>query len=240
MLTYAFGDLHGEIDRLERAMHWIVADRETTPCRIIFLGDYIDRGPDSKGVVAHIKRWVAQSEPGNMEIIALQGNHEEWAGEMYPMMTAQGMFTKDEAEAVGHWLKCGADKTLASYSGPSAPMLRDIKLDTALWEEHLEWMKALPLYYDDGERLFVHSCVHMELPLDHERQRQIMLWVRPKTPPPYQQYIKRQVVHGHTPCGDYPRISPDEVNLDTGCGKGGILSVGKFVAGENYPTIKQF
>jgi serine/threonine protein phosphatase 1 len=210
-LTYAVGDIHGSLRKLRGLTARCREHAGGQPITFIFLGDYIDRGPESAGVVAHLIEM--QSSPGE-RCIALKGNHEDFA-----LGVLEG--TTD----ANHWLSQGGAETLLSYGIASA---RDLP------REHVEWMRALPRSYDDGRRFFVHAGIDPSRPFDAQDDNDL-LWIRE----PFlssRRKFGRLVVHGHTPL---PTAAPDlrdnRLNLDTGAVFGGPLTAAIFSAAETGP-----
>src|SRR6266511_2978584 len=134
-LTFAVGDIHGCLDKLQRLLTACEAYAGARPARYVFLGDYIDRGPQSRGVV-ELLIGRQSARPGT--IVCLRGNHEQMA------IDAHG-----SDRAVPLWLANNGASTLRNYGG-------------RISQEHLAWLAALPFCHDDGLRFFVHG--HTPLP----------------------------------------------------------------------------
>lgn len=126
-LTYAIGDVHGRLDLLERALTAIDRHRGRVRSRIIMLGDYVDRGPDSAGVVGTLRALERERH-----IVCLKGNHEE--------IMVEALASGD----TGRWFRNGGRATLDSYSGDVDP-------------PDLAWMAALPFVHEDAHRIYVHG-----------------------------------------------------------------------------------
>jgi serine/threonine protein phosphatase 1 len=210
-LTYAVGDIHGSLGKLTRL---IAACRQHADGRemiVVFLGDYIDRGPDSAGVVRFILGLQADL-PGR--VITLMGNHEAMA---------LGVF--DGALPVSVWLFNGGAATLESYR---AKDVRDLP------RAHLDWMRALRLTYDDGRRFFVHAGVDPDKALQAQ-DAAALLWIRE----PFLQVERdygRLIVHGHTPVAtDKPELHANRLNLDTAAVFGGPLTAAVFDDAQTGP-----
>lgn len=203
-LTYAVGDIHGCDDLFMRLLEDIHrdADRHGCPARIVFLGDYIDRGPGSKEVLATLM--AGPQRPGD-EWICLAGNHEEL------MLQAAA-----SELAAAHWLKLGGGATLESFGG-SVP------------GDVLAWCAALPAMFDDGERLFVHAGVRPGVPLARQ-QRRDLLWIRDEFLLSDADH-GRLIVHGHTPDLAGPTVRHNRINLDTGVYVAGVLTAARFSGG---------
>lgn len=209
-LTFAVGDIHGRLDLLDTALALIAehADlRQRPEYRVVFLGDYIDRGPDSAAVVARLRDGADHS---SVDWVCLKGNHEDLA--VCP-------------EGRERWLRNGGDMTLASYEGQEGVL----ELDKA-------WMADLPVFLDDGERLFVHAGVDPRRALD-EQEAPVLTWIRNRFLEARRFKADRHVVHGHTPVWK-GKPDLDEVerlahrtNLDTGAYYTGVLAIGVFEAG---------
>jgi serine/threonine protein phosphatase 1 len=207
-LTYAIGDIHGRLDLLERAAARIGAHTPGRGKRVICLGDYVDRGPDSKGVVEFVMR--AQDEHG---WTALKGNHEAL------MLEAHAL---DDPRQHGLWIDNGGEATLRSYQG-RAPAL------------HLAWMAGLPLMVRDDHRLFIHAGVMPGEPIEAQQEK-VVLWIRNRFLEAPASELPCHIVHGHTPRwagkprGEEPELLPHRTNLDTMAYRTGVLSVGVFDA----------
>lgn len=201
MITFAIGDIHGCLDKLTRLVQRCrrrAGERET---RFVLLGDYVDRGPDSRGVIAFVRELQRAGE-----IIALRGNHEA-------MML-------DAARTGEHllWLFNGAAQTLASYRAEAA---------SDLPEEDLAWLDALPRFFDDGRRYFVHAGINPAVPLVEQGERD-QLWIREPFLSDERSYA-RLIVHGHTPVRNgRPDVRANRVNVDTGAVFGGPLTAALF------------
>lgn len=211
-LTYAVGDIHGSLDKLKSV---IAACREHAggrDMRLLFLGDYIDRGPESAGVVRYVLSLQSQApEP----VIALKGNHEAWA-----------LAVADGATPVSGWLLNGGAATLQSYGVDDA---RDLP------RAHLDWMRSLPLTYDDGRRFFVHAGVNPQKPLDAQDEDDL-LWIREPFLTDDRDY-GRLIVHGHTPLlGAVPELRRNRLNLDTAAVFGGPLTAAVFDDAQTEPV----
>ncbi|MCK1344455.1 MULTISPECIES: metallophosphoesterase family protein [unclassified Bradyrhizobium] len=198
--TYAIGDIHGCLDQLERLVELCERDAGEGRSKLVFLGDYIDRGPDSRGVIEFLmdlQRW------SHDEIICLRGNHEDLL-----LAALEG----EDAESV--WHENGAATTLASYKASTS---NDIPF------KHIEWIRSLSLFHDDGMRFFVHAGVHPDWPLDQQRRRDL-LWIRE----PFLSSNKtfgRLIVHGHTPIpSGNPHQRTNRLNIDTGAVYGRALT----------------
>lgn len=218
-LVYAVGDIHGRLDLLEQIIQIIVGDvRALDPRRqplLVFLGDYVDRGPESAGVVDRILRLKAKPA---FEVRTLKGNHEE----------ALLQFLGDPNFGQT-WADHGGLATLASY-GVQPPLSRlepeaweraRQGLDEALPAEHRAFFEGLELTVEVGDYLFVHAGVRPGVALADQAERDL-LWIR-------SEFLQAQgpfgkvVVHGHTPMEE-PQILPHRMGIDTGAYATGVLT----------------
>jgi len=211
MLTFAIGDIHGCLDQLTELLAQCRRFANDQPSKFIFLGDYIDRGPDSRGVIQTIMDMQANDPPS---VIALAGNHED-------------LFLGSHAnDGMGHWLANGGSATLRSY-GVTSP--KDMP------SNHIAWIRSLPVVHDDGLRLFVHAGIRPGVPLDRQT-REDTLWIRSEFLNSTADHGKL-IVHGHTVRRDgKPEILANRVNVDTGAFRGGPLTAAVFIDSERMPV----
>lgn len=213
---YAIGDIHGEIEKLDRLLESIRVDaaRLNVEHKIVFLGDLVDRGPDSRAVIER-----AMSACATGEGMAIKGNHEVLMLNAY-----------DNRESVGiyWWAENGGDETIASYM--LANGVQDDFRD-AIDKEHIAWIRDLPVMIrDKGRRLvFVHGGIDPKTFPDCTDE--IRLWTRsqkffdPNRWPDRPELEGIVVVHGHTPTHDFePHANPRRINVDTGACFGGPLT----------------
>lgn len=213
--TYAVGDVHGRRDLLELAFEAIAAHAGARPHRVVMLGDYVDRGPDSAGV---IERLMRRARAG--DLVCLKGNHEDM------MLRA----VAGEDGALRSWLWNGGQETLKSYGART-----DDDLRRAIPAAHLRWFAALPLTAADPYRVFVHAGLEPEVPLDAQDEARL-LWIRGPFLAASAEAFAAHIVHGHTPqwegkpdAGE-PELLGHRTNLDTGAWATGVLTAGLFDA----------
>lgn len=152
MRILAIGDIHG----CSTAFEELIAAVDLQPeDRVVTLGDYVDHGPDSKGI---LNRLIALHDTG--QLVALRGNHERMMLQAY----------KNSALELS-WLNCGGDKTLASYSVTSeAGKLADVP------DNHWDFLEKVCVnWYETDTHLFVHANAHPEMPLAQQPEH-ILLW----------------------------------------------------------------
>ena len=217
--VYAIGDVHGRLDLLEDLVAHIredVAQHPSDSARsLIFLGDYVDRGPESRGVVDAV---MSDLLPG-FTTVRLMGNHEE----------AMLSFLDGESDGLD-WMSFGGLETLLSYGVPlrslpnsgEAVKALQAALIEAVPERHVAFFRNCLLHYSVGDYLFVHAGVRPGIPLEKQTQTDL-LWIRDdflrvRVPLP-----GRVVVHGHTIC-DLPQNRSQRINIDTGAFVSGRLT----------------
>jgi serine/threonine protein phosphatase 1 len=213
---YAFGDIHGRADLLEKLFTVIDRDLEHNPvnCPIeVYHGDYIDRGPDSaRALDLLIERRRSRTT------VFLKGNHEAYFLEVLR-----------DATKFEDWRQFGGLETLMSYGvQPSlhsdateqAELIR--LLNDALPEEHLLFLQSLQLSFVCGDYFFVHAGVRPGIPLD-EQQESDLLWIRNEFLNSNANFGKF-VVHGHTPVRQIEKRE-NRINIDTGAFATGNLTV---------------
>lgn len=227
--TYVFTDVHGCRDALDQAIDFI--DYDSHPgefVRIIGLGDYVDRGPHSSGVIETLRALQkAVLDVRNLEIVLLRGNHEQMMCDALKPITRQ---------ALSFWLMNGGSQTLASYGISEGAALTG---GHGRLQSDLRWMAALPTHFEDADRYYVHAGLQPGIAWE-DQPDQARLWYRKQKGEPEISWPKR-VVHGHTPMADGPEVTPERINLDTGCGFiGGRLTVAKFVKGNPDPKFACF
>jgi serine/threonine protein phosphatase 1 len=204
-LTFAIGDIHGCLDKLRRLLAVCEARAGGAPARYVFLGDYIDRGPDSRGVIVLLMRREA-AEPG--AVVCLRGNHEQMA-----------IMAHDSARHMPLWLQNSGEITQRNYW----------RTNGRIEDDHLAWLRALPYCHDDGLRFYVHAGIDLAAPLDRQ-QGEVMIWMRE----PFLSHCDevdrgRFIVHGHTPLlTGQPDLRRRRLNLDTGAVIGGPLTAAVF------------
>lgn len=205
---FAIGDIHGCMKQLRRALQEIDFRSKNEPVAVIFLGDYVDRGPASKDVIEAL-----MNGPTNPKHtwITLKGNHEE----MMVDALAPGASDQD----MRFWTDNGGETTAKSYNHSVPP-------------EHLVWINGLPTLFETENHIFVHAGLMPGFPV-HEQSPQVCMWIRDRFLVDPCDFWGKHVVHGHTPYGPTKRIDQPELlkwrtNLDTGTFKSGVLTVAKF------------
>lgn len=208
--VYAIGDVHGCLDQLV-ALHYAIAqDLASRPVAysvLIHIGDYVDRGPDSAGVIWLLTGTVA---PQVTRRVDLMGNHE--------IMMYDAIENAND-RAAGAWLGNGGEATLASYRvPPEAPPPQWAEL---LPIQHRQWIRQRDIAHIEGNYLFVHAGIRPGRPLDQQTYED-MLWIRE----PFLSSREERpvvVVHGHTP-REQPEVFNNRIGIDTGAAMGGQLS----------------
>lgn len=184
MKYYAIADLHGRYDLLLEAVNKIYSHAEDRDYRIITLGDYIDRGPQSQEIISFLMR---QGD----HFICLKGNHED--------MMVQSIVKPLDPE---WWVGNGGGTTLLSYGHPDVRFMSEVSY-AHVPEEHIKWMASLPLYYETEKQVFVHAGIpDNNLPLDKQDEEQ-MMWML-YNPTDMGGYQGKHVVHGHHQFADGP------------------------------------
>lgn len=221
--VYAIGDIHGFADELA-VMHDLIAeDVAANPIDeaiIVYVGDYIDRGPDSKGVIDMvIERELVAPE---FQHVYLLGNHED------------AMFHEFLKDPQGHrqdWLQWGGAEAAVSYgveidhSKAYAPEAERIakELSDAMPESHKEFLNNLSLYHVIDDYLFVHAGIRPGVPLEKQSKQDLTFTREPFMS--HEGHHPYRVVHGHTPPRDLKiDIRPNRINVDTGLYMGGPLT----------------
>ncbi|GJE19260.1 metallophosphoesterase family protein [Methylobacterium marchantiae] len=203
-LTYAIGDIHGCADALVRLLAEIERHGDGRPRRLVFLGDYVDRGPDSAGVLEILRDL---DRAGNGSATFLMGNHERMVLDAY-----------EKPFGVTAWLENGGESTLASFG---------IQDPENLPRGVLNWMSVLATVHEDARRYYVHAGFHPgRTGIDPDVEAR--LWIRkPFLTEDFD--FGKHVVHGHTPQKDgRPDVRPFRTNLDTACVFGRVLTAGVF------------
>ena len=197
---YAIGDIHGCLDHLERLLDTIPFDGEAD--RLLFVGDYIDRGPESFGTVQRIIE-IKRAHP---RTICLMGNHER--------MFLDFLAGKDAYS----FLYNGGKSTLESYHriDEQRPMRTDL-----LPPEHQMFYDQLLLYYETESHIFVHAGLRPGVPLP-EQDPQDLLWIREAFYDSDCDFGKT-VVFGHTPF-QKPLVQKGCIGIDTGAVYGNVLT----------------
>ena len=204
-LTYAIGDVHGckvELDRLLDLINDHAAGRTH---KLVFLGDYIDKGPDSAGVIGTLMELQRRDPDG---VVFIKGNHDNLM-----LRAARG-----DPAALAKWMTMDGASVLFQYRVERAEQLPDAVLD---------WVVAMPTWHSDGLRYFVHAGVDPHLPLSYQTET-IHLSMRGA-------FLEsdfdfgEHVVHGHTPqFNGLPDLRPFRTNLDTGVVQTGCLTAAVF------------
>ena len=216
--VYAVGDVHGRIDLVHQLEQRIVADAaaQASACRnvLIYLGDFVDRGFDSKRVIEHL----TLEPPDGFDRYLLLGNHDLWLRAFL------------EGEAVGEsWLRFGGDATLLSYGvslahdQPEETRLTTAQamLDAKMPASHRALLASLELMLPMGDYLFCHAGIRPGVPLDKQLE-QDLLWIRE----PFLSWsgeCGKIIVHGHT-VEDVPVVRRNRIGIDTGACYNGTLT----------------
>jgi serine/threonine protein phosphatase 1 len=219
-IYFAIGDVHGESRKLGE-MHTAILDRiafEGGPACLVHLGDYVDRGPDTRGVIERVMELEARfrNDPG-LSVVSLRGNHEQMMLDAY-----------DGSLDVGIWWSQGGAEAADSYAGGQGQAGTD-------WRElvpraHIDWMRGLGSIHRDEARglVFVHAGIEPSA-FPHEGD-QTYLWTRSdrffdRGNWPERNVLKDlTVIHGHTPRSFQPEVFAHRINVDTGACFGGPLT----------------
>jgi serine/threonine protein phosphatase 1 len=244
--TFAIGDIHGDLAALQAIFERLpqLGPDDT----VVFLGDYMDRGPDSAGVVGWIRDLATSGGP---KVVALRGNHEDawlqvvehgWPEFVLPR--GNGCFECYRSFIGG--------PVPAEDDMPSPPEI-DAMLEAKFFpHEVVSWMRELPYFYEDEHAIYIHAGIKRDHtgfphPRDVDPQR-ALLWLRDRDF--FENYRGKLVVFGHTTTRTLPNElsthTPDDptdmwagpacIGLDTACGKGGFLTALELPAKKVYET----
>ncbi len=212
--VYAVGDIHGRLDlfnALIQAMEQDDAEAGSARTTFILLGDLVDRGPDSAGVVRRAREWQQQR---NVRILG--GNHEE-------------MFLRsfEDAEIMRHFLRHGGRQTVESYGvGREELGAADIEkaqklMNKAVSLSEREYIAGFEDVIVVGDYVFVHAGIDPDVPLDAQRKSDLR-WIREPFLS-HAQPFEKVVVHGHTIC-NAPEVRGNRIGIDTGAYSSGRLT----------------
>jgi serine/threonine protein phosphatase 1 len=211
---YVIGDIHGRLDLLEQMIDKIRRDIDEHHGEglAITLGDYVDRGPDSHGVLNCLAR-----NPFATPYVALKGNHED----LFELFLRDPTFGAD-------WRRLGGLATLNSYGISVAPLMvgkgyeaAAEQLQAAMPSEHLKFLASLKTSLDVGKYFLCHAGIRPGISFERQNE-QDLLWIREEFLNSKMDFGKI-VVHGHTPV-DEPEVLPNRINIDTGAFATGRLT----------------
>lgn len=212
---YVIGDIHGRADLLSQIANQVSTDLAASPNAksfAIFLGDYVDRGSDSFGVLERLTR---QDFP--IQFVALRGNHE-----------AMLMAALQNPESMPGWYRSGGAETLFSYGvrsrGPhSAEAYQEmaVKFREVFPVDHHSFLRATALHFEAGDYFFCHAGVRPGVALNAQSEADL-LWIRDEFLASRKMF-ERIIVHGHTPV-ELPEVLPNRFNIDTGAYISGRLT----------------
>lgn len=202
LITVGVGDVHGESDKLDSLIINVERARDQlypgANIRWVFIGDYIDRGWDSKGCIDRVI---------NLNALALMGNHEKMLLDAY-----DGFYTAD-------WMHSYGDPTCPSFG---VHHVREIP------GEYITWMRSLSYFYHDGIRTFVHAGIDRRIESLEKQHPETLIWIRDKflyDSSPNGGFV---VHGHTPKIGGLPDLKHNRVNLDTGAVFGGELSAAIF------------
>ena len=211
-MIYSIGDIHGRLDLLGVLRRKILKDAETKEGshKIIFLGDYVDRGPDGKGVLDYL-----MSEPfDGFEHIFLRGNHED-------MLVDSLLGTKN---SLSFYLENGGNSTVRSFGLDPQSLYSDVQPWVDAFDPYYDWFRRLHFFHYVEGYMFVHAGVDSRFPMD-EQDPFTMMWIRTRFLNDDTDFGFR-VVHGHCPTKGEPEVRHNRINIDTGaCYTGRLTAV---------------
>jgi len=197
---FAVGDIHGCYDKLVEMMK-ILPWKRNSGDLLLFIGDYIDRGPKSREVV----ELLVKLRNAGGEFVFLKGNHEKMLLDYYIQQKDQMLYVAN-----------GGAETIASYVEGAIGRKAFV-----LPEDHLEFLLGLELYYETEDYIFVHAGLRDGVPLD-EQTEEDMLWIREEFI--YSAYDwQKRVIFGHTAL-ETPFVTPGKIGIDTGAVYGNKLT----------------
>ncbi len=222
MTTYAVGDIHGQRAMLETALERIETDGGPD-AQVVFLGDYVDRGPDSSGVLEILARGLEEGR----NWICLMGNHDRMMRHFLEEKPRS-----DPYMLVTHnWFhpSIGGRETLASYGLDVEDSTRLFQIHARAQEtvpdHHMQFLERLAPYHETDDLLFVHAGIRPGVPLAKQSEDDL-IWIRAEFHDDRRAY-PWLVVHGHTPVQRATHYG-NRVNLDTGAGYGRPITVAAF------------
>lgn len=204
------GDIHGQLDHLEAMLKFLAPTQDD---QLIFLGDYVDRGPQSREVITRL----IELQEDFPQTIFLKGNHEE--------MLLESLDSKSNRRL---WEYCGGRETVKSYKLTAYDPL-------VFPPDHLQFFKSLLPYYEqtlDRPYLFVHASYDPDKD-PSEFSGEVLRWETPETTP-HQSGCR--VVCGHVP-QKHPTLINETLMIDLGCGKNGCLGAVDLLAWEFWATL---
>lgn len=223
MRAYAIGDIHGHLDKLKAAHALVAQDRAQvgdTDAPIVHVGDLVDRGPDSRGVIEHLMDGQKRGE----NWVVLKGNHDR----MMEMFLRPHPLVDTQLLIDYNWLhpRIGGIESLASYGVEVREGQRTYQLHPqardAVPPSHRDFLAALPVMHRMGDLCFVHAGIRPHIPLD-EQSEDDLCWIRAE-------FLNSNtdhgplIVHGHSPVEQATHYG-NRLNIDTGAGHGKALSV---------------
>lgn len=222
MRSYAIGDIHGHLDLLLHAHDLIAEDRRhtgDTEAPVIHLGDYVDRGPDCRGVVDHLANGTARGE----NWVTLKGNHDR----MFARFLRDPFEPEEGLRAELSWLhpRIGGAATLASYGirnaadRPLAPVHAEAV--AAVPEAHRHFLESRPIWHQRGEAVFVHAGIRPGIPMQAQTETDLV-WIRGGFLDDSREH-GFLVVHGHTAL-DRATHYGNRLNIDSSAAYGGPLT----------------
>ncbi|NQY61291.1 metallophosphoesterase family protein [Cognatishimia sp.] len=221
---YALGDIHGHLAQLETALAWIEGDGGPN-AQIVFLGDYIDRGPDSRAVIELLSQGLAEGRNWT----CLKGNHDGYLIDFLANGRAESLLRPDL-----HWFDkpLGGAATLKSYGvevegKPISGVVEETR--GAVPEAHKVFLDALPCSYETETHFFCHAGIRPGVAFLDQVELDLT-WIRNEFLNDTRDHGKL-IVHGHTAV-NFPAHAGNRVNLDGGTGFGRPLYPGVFEDGQ--------
>lgn len=218
-VVYAVGDVHGRSDLLEPLLEGVREDaarRHAGRRVLVYLGDYVSRGVDSRRVVDLVRRPLL----AGLEVVTLKGNHEDLLLHFLDgdLSAGRHWFDFDGLDALAHYGVDPGDR--AAHDDATLEDLRR-RFARALPAEHLGFFRSLAVARDEGDYRFVHGGVRPGVPLAAQRDADQM-WIRD----PFLDSARDHgavVVHGHSIAAEV-QVRPNRIGIDTGAYRSGVLT----------------